>query len=280
MHHSLRLQLIHPKRSYSIAYPSGFSDIFERSFSKFCRNERYGQSCAGMSRMQLLQRRKLTTAVNKKSTLKSSISSPGSLKTNCMSRNLIVAVLAASGCALIAVANESSITNEYHIMNNIGGPSMMPTINVSGDIYLAQYCAKSGGGINVQRGDIILFQDPTKSDEQRLLCKRVLALSGDIVHYFDNDEQDEDKPRSTVISDNFMWVEGDNPTWSIDSRTYGPVHNKLLRGKVISRLWPLNGSLVGIARDRPEVPQPLANGPMLRNGDMPSRRSHCVVVDV
>lgn len=35
------------------------------------------------------------------------------------------------------------------------------------------------------------------------------------------------------------WVEGDNPAASTDSRTFGPVPDAAVRGRVVLRYWPL-----------------------------------------
>ena len=35
-----------------------------------------------------------------------------------------------------------------------------------------------------------------------------------------------------------MWLEGDNPSNSIDSRVYGPVPIGLTVGRIICRVWP------------------------------------------
>jgi len=36
-----------------------------------------------------------------------------------------------------------------------------------------------------------------------------------------------------------LWVEGDNPLYSIDSRHYGPIPVSKIKGKCIFKLWPL-----------------------------------------
>ena len=35
-----------------------------------------------------------------------------------------------------------------------------------------------------------------------------------------------------------VWIEGDNPTHSLDSRQYGPVPLALIRGRVLVQVWP------------------------------------------
>ena len=42
------------------------------------------------------------------------------------------------------------------------------------------------------------------------------------------------------VPPNHIWVEGDNPLQSTDSRHYGPLPMSALRGRIVLRLWPLN----------------------------------------
>jgi signal peptidase I len=45
--------------------------------------------------------------------------------------------------------------------------------------------------------------------------------------------------RTIVVPQGHVWVEGDCPAMSIDSRQFGPIPLKWLKGKVVSRLWPV-----------------------------------------
>jgi mitochondrial inner membrane protease subunit 1 len=44
--------------------------------------------------------------------------------------------------------------------------------------------------------------------------------------------------RYVKIPAGHVWLEGDNPRQSTDSRTYGPVPMGLLKGKVILKIFP------------------------------------------
>ncbi|KAG7353594.1 peptidase S24/S26A/S26B/S26C [Nitzschia inconspicua] len=60
--------------------------------------------------------------------------------------------------------------------------------------------------------------------------------------------------RSTtvVVPDGHLWVEGDNPWNSNDSRNYGPIPASLIVGRVLCRIWPVTGSNARMERgDRP-----------------------------
>jgi signal peptidase I len=45
--------------------------------------------------------------------------------------------------------------------------------------------------------------------------------------------------RKIVIPEDHVWVEGDNPAMSMDSRSFGPVPVEWLLGRIVGRLWPL-----------------------------------------
>lgn len=55
-----------------------------------------------------------------------------------------------------------------------------------------------------------------------------------------------------MIPDGQMWVEGDNPWNSSDSRNYGAVPTNLIIGRVLFRIWPIRGSAMMERGARPE----------------------------
>ena len=113
-------------------------------------------------------------------------------------------------------------------------------------------------GISV--GDVVVVQHP---DRIGTVCKRVVGLPGDIVTKpsprmsFQTTlskkamgttstttklQRRRSMPRVyMVIPDGHIWMEGDNPWNSSDSRTYGPVPASLIVGRVLLRIWPLRG---------------------------------------
>mmetsp|Transcript_17701 Transcript_17701/g.49002 ORF Transcript_17701/g.49002 Transcript_17701/m.49002 type:complete len:463 (-) Transcript_17701:1792-3180(-) len=129
-------------------------------------------------------------------------------------------------------------------------------------------------GISV--GDVVVLQHP---DRIGTVCKRVMGLPGDVVmkpssrlaadrlqsHLTGKDEQkrDETEPQrrrwirrairssGTVVPDGHLWVEGDNPWNSSDSRSYGAVPAALVMGRVVCRLWPHRGNAILERGDRP-----------------------------
>jgi hypothetical protein len=48
-----------------------------------------------------------------------------------------------------------------------------------------------------------------------------------------------DPHRTVMVPSGHVWVEGDCPGLSVDSRHYGPVPLEAIRGKVVAKMWPL-----------------------------------------
>lgn len=142
------------------------------------------------------------------------------------------------------------------------GPSMLPTLNVSGDA--AVVCWLYAHGQGVKTGDLISYQHPILRGQYAI--KRVIALEGDIVlrdtpgglngelsdvegwaHEKDDKQKKEDDAKDQAmvkVPKGHCWVVGDNLSWSRDSRIYGPVPLALVRGKVVAIKkpgWPWQG---------------------------------------
>ena len=107
-------------------------------------------------------------------------------------------------------------------------------------------------GISV--GDVIVVKHP---DRVGTVCKRVLGLPGDIVTKPTRRTQregilDRSLPENQVVPDGHLWIEGDNPWNSSDSRNYGAIPASLIVGRVLVRLWPIRGKAVMERGARPE----------------------------
>ena len=66
----------------------------------------------------------------------------------------------------------------------------------------------------------------------------------------DSSSQSQSLWTKVVVPQGHVWVEGDNPLFSIDSRHYGPVTLENVCGRVIYRLWPRVRRGNGIHRGR------------------------------
>ncbi|MQA87992.1 MAG: nickel-type superoxide dismutase maturation protease [Streptosporangiales bacterium] len=91
----------------------------------------------------------------------------------------------------------------------VGGYSMLPALH-PGDYLLVRR------GTRVRAGHVVLVRHPQRPT--LLTIKRAVRRGGD-----------------------GWWVEGDNPDASDDSRTYGPVDDGAIVGRVVLRYWPLHG---------------------------------------
>lgn len=176
------------------------------------------------------------------------------------------------------------------------GPSMLPTMNESGDIVLVDKTRKPFKS-EFKKGMVILAKSPT--EPTKTVCKRIKAVEGDKIsikwtpYYqtfrllfekprkFSNKDYAEMSPFSLLseeeidkletseypqivefkkrideysnklrvnreaskafkVPKGYVWIEGDNPSNSTDSRHFGPIPLNLITGVVVCKLWPLN----------------------------------------
>jgi signal peptidase I len=140
-------------------------------------------------------------------------------------------------------------------------------------------------GISV--GDVLVVQH---KDRIGTVCKRVVGLPGDVVTKPSKPRQRLRRRQSgmLVVPDGHIWVEGDNPWNSSDSRSYGSVPASLIVGRVLMRVWPLRGNALmergaRPARDKSEEPQLSFSGSVVLPagyGNQIMVRSHETVEDV
>jgi len=186
-----------------------------------------------------------------------------------------------------AITNEN--TSPYVIRCSLG-PSMLPTIQFMGDIWLVETGAWRQMFQRFDKenlptlrslykvGDLIIWED---SKTGKRSCKRVIGLEGDRVHRLgeyrklyrnradcgilwpksmdeannqmsdancdqisEKDDMNEnagarlENADTIVVPNQCVWLEGDCPLFSMDSRQYGPIHSSKIRGRLIFRLWP------------------------------------------
>lgn len=123
----------------------------------------------------------------------------------------------------------------------------------------------------IQRGDLIVAASPV--DPGASIGKRVIGLPGDSIWLdpsgtaTDDDEDgdgDGDGAQGTMrpeqaaqwirVPKGKIWVEGDNPANSRDSRTYGPIPQALVYGRVIARFrFSVRGRGPPRETDRPQT---------------------------
>ena len=98
----------------------------------------------------------------------------------------------------------------------VSGPSMRPTLE-PGDWALAIVPER------VRPGDVVVIQHPKRPGLE--IVKRVVDVAGDRV-------PDGTGPARRV------WLEGDDPSSSTDSRAFGAVPSDLISGRVRLVWWP------------------------------------------
>ncbi len=114
-----------------------------------------------------------------------------------------------------------------------------------------------------QKGEIVLFQNPT--DKDVTLLKRVIATEGQTVDLVDGkvvvDGVELDEPYTNgkpsypldrqaegvgslsfplVVPEGHLWLMGDNRTNSLDSRYYGPIPTSSVIARAFCTYWPLD----------------------------------------
>jgi len=102
-------------------------------------------------------------------------------------------------------------------------------------------------------GDVVMLLHPSKPHQS--LVKRVVASPGDAVEfrngillrngaaidepYVPPDERSFETLPPVMVREGFYFVLGDHRNNSLDSRVFGPVPKKYIRGRIQIRWWPL-----------------------------------------
>jgi signal peptidase I len=117
-------------------------------------------------------------------------------------------------------------------------------------------------------GDVLVVQHPRRKGT---VCKRVVGLPGDQILLGSGASASlsqlsnlyrppagrgggRGSSQLLVVPDGHVWLEGDNPANSSDSRHYGPVPASLIVGRVLCRAWPIRGHAWMVRGKRPEDP--------------------------
>ncbi|KAH7477033.1 hypothetical protein PRIC1_001047 [Phytophthora ramorum] len=79
-----------------------------------------------------------------------------------------------------------------------------------------------------RRGDVVVLESPEAAGQY--LIKRLVALEGDLVTDRSGGHH--------AVPVGKCWVEGDNPTFSDDSDSFGPVPLALIDSRVVAVVWP------------------------------------------
>jgi signal peptidase I len=126
-------------------------------------------------------------------------------------------VPAAVGAFVALVAVVCAIVRWRPFRVEVRGPSMAPTLR-DGDWALAVAPGR------VRRGDVVMLEHPVHPGVE--LVKRVRGVEGDLA------------PDGGVLGAGEVWVEGDRPERSSDSRAFGPVRIERVKARVALVYWP------------------------------------------
>lgn len=139
--------------------------------------------------------------------------------------------------------------------------SMEPTIAVGDQVFAQKLSVNLG--MDVQQGDIIVFNNPDPGADHDILVKRVIATAGQTIDiiggqvYVDGEPLDEPYVEGDTyplaaqaegvslgfpytVPEGCVWVMGDNRENSADSRYFGAVSEDDVIAVVVFRYWPLN----------------------------------------
>ena len=135
--------------------------------------------------------------------------------------------------AIVQFASIVYVINNYVAeLTSCIGPSMLPTINKAGDLVLSEHVTFLFRDPKI--GDVVLCKSP--KDPKQIVCKRVVGMPFDMVR---TTKGKNGPPVEVIVPRGHIWIEGDNPKNSTDSRYYGPVPQALIRGRVMMKIWPL-----------------------------------------
>lgn len=153
---------------------------------------------------------------------------------------------------LLSVFTESYILG----LTVVSGESMMNTIKDNDRILVNKisYLFEKP-----MRGDVVIFNPPINGREEELFIKRIIAVSGDCFEIKDNKlylngvaviedhvninktNRKEFKLLKGEVPKGYVFVLGDNRDNSNDSRVFGFVPIKNLKGKALTKVWPIGG---------------------------------------
>ncbi|KAE8896390.1 hypothetical protein PF005_g14701 [Phytophthora fragariae] len=128
----------------------------------------------------------------------------------------------------VLIVSWAAMTKEYFFDINYGiGVSMSPTIPDGSFIVVERLSRRWRSW---ERGDLVQLRSPTRHRGETT-TKRILALEGDEVEL--QPRFDQERKGKITVPKGHVWVEGDNATCSVDSRSYGAVPIALLVGRPI-----------------------------------------------
>ncbi|CAN1845286.1 Mitochondrial inner membrane protease subunit 1 [Linum perenne] len=125
------------------------------------------------------------------------------------------------------------ITDSYIVSTTlVQGPSMLPTLNYSGDVLLIEHLSHRLG--KLEPGDIVLVRSPV--EPRKIVAKRIVGMEGDRVTFLADPSHSENSRTVLQVPKGHVWIQGDNVYASADSRYFGPVPYGLIQGRAFLRV--------------------------------------------
>lgn len=132
----------------------------------------------------------------------------------------------------------------------VSGESMFPTFHDKEYLIVDELSYRFN---NPVRGDVVIFRYPV--DPSKFFIKRIIGLPGETINvnggkvYVTKDgkktelsepylKQQTFKDTSVKLAEDQYFVMGDNRAVSFDSRYWGPLNIKFIRGRALVRLFP------------------------------------------
>ena len=136
-------------------------------------------------------------------------------------------------CLVFNVISGAIIIDKYGFgVVGTSGPSMLPTLNTSNDLVFVDYFTTKFIR-DPKKEEVVIVQNPYK--QSATLVKRVKFTAGETAEYIDPSYK---KLTKVEVPKNHIWIEGDNPDESRDSRHMGAYSLELVNGIVRYRIWP------------------------------------------
>src|SRR5262245_45776449 len=170
-------------------------------------------------------------------------------KPRSVQRTILEWVILLGGALVIALLIKTFLFQAFYIPSE----SMVPTLKTNDRVLVNKLSYKLH---DVNRGDIVVFEAPEGEEGAEDLVKRVIGLPGEDVSgcgkgkvciddrrldepYLPDDVATSQFPSVHVPADT-VFVMGDNRNFSKDSRSFGPIDQDTIVGRVFVRIWPPN----------------------------------------
>lgn len=163
-------------------------------------------------------------------------------------RNVLEWVVIIAGALVVAVVVKTFLLQAFYIPSL----SMSPTLEIDDRVLVNKV---SYDMHDIRRGDVVVFESPSRDAEIKDLIKRVIGLPGETIEtrdgrvfvngiglkepYLQPDTAPGKPVERQVIPPGHIFVMGDFRSNSRDSRDIGPIRESLVVGRAFVKVWPV-----------------------------------------